>query len=158
MKFLFLLGLISSLSFADLLNVKTVEELDKVEKFFNSSNGELKEAMLEQNPNFLKDVQDTRNYFEQQEQEKNKPKEEPVQEAQKLFVSDIALEGQFIKMVLFYNNRQSISYLNKYAIIGTPVCNNVLCSFRDNNNQLYFFNRTSRVLPKLQQILYGKTF
>lgn len=158
MKYLLLLGLVSSLSFADLLNVKTVEELDKVEKFFNSSNGELKGAMLEQNPNFLKDVQDTRNYFEQQEQEKNKPKEEPIQETQKLFVSDIALEGQFIKMVLFYNNKQSISYLNKYAIVGTPICNNVLCSFKDNNNQLYFFNRTSRVLPKLQQILYGKTF
>ncbi len=159
MKFLFLLGLVASLSFGDLLNVKNIEELEKVEKFFNASNGELKEAMLQQNPNFLKDVQDTRNHFEQLEKDKDKPKEQPKQEAQRVFVSDIALvDGQMIKMVIFYNNTQSIHYLHKLAIIGAPVCNNVLCSFRDNYNQQYFFNRTSQVLPKLQQILYGKTF
>lgn len=157
MKFLLMLGLISSLSFADLLNVKNLDELHKVEKFFNSSNGELKRAMLEQNPNFLSDVQETRIHLENLENEKNTPKEEPQQVAQKLFVYDLALEGQFIKMVLIYNNRQSISYLNKFAIVGTPICNNVLCSFQDNNGQQYFFNRTSQVLPKLQQILYGKT-
>lgn len=160
MKYIFLLGLVSSLSFSRIIpNINTMEELDKTENFYKNVGGEFRQALFKKNPNIFIDIEDTRKHLEKKlEAERNK-KEEPVKQVdQRVFVYDLAQNGQYITMNVIRNNQQFIHTINRYTIISAPICNNVLCSFVDNTGQQFFFNRTSIVLPKLQQILYGKTF